>query len=269
MEQATAEKPSPPLHLEARRSPGKGLKPRPRGEERDPPATRGSEAGSGGRGCAVMAAAPPLAPRPRPAPAVTQGRGCGALGQRRGCHGRLACPSSQGGGGGKGWTVPSRLCADSRGRASPRASIYVPAPDPAAAPLRPRAQGRPGVRCDWRWHRQLCLLSPSEDPRVAGVHPAPPRGPRSDSHLSGHSCGHLAVFSLWPRSPQLPGTRAAVTWPPGASRRRGRAAPRTRTRTGELAPAPHRSAPVSRRCLPVLSCLWGAATSLLAFFWLL
>ncbi|XP_063480703.1 nascent polypeptide-associated complex subunit alpha, muscle-specific form-like [Symphalangus syndactylus] len=56
----------------------------------------------------------------------------------------------------------------------------------------------------------------------------------------------------------------------GAARGGSRAAPRRAP-----APAPASSLrrflvlPVSRRCLPVLSCLWGLATSLLGFFWLL
>lgn len=52
-------KPSPPLNLEARRFPGRGLTPHPRGEEMDLAATKGSDEDPGGRGCAVMAAAPP------------------------------------------------------------------------------------------------------------------------------------------------------------------------------------------------------------------
>lgn len=60
-------KPSPPLNLEAKKSPRRGLTPPPRGEKRNLAATKGGEEDPGGRGCAVMAAAPPLAPGPWPA----------------------------------------------------------------------------------------------------------------------------------------------------------------------------------------------------------
>lgn len=50
-----------------------------------------------------------------------------------------------------------------------------------------------------------------------------------------------------------------------AGPRGAEAVPRTR----ELAPASPFSVRASLRCLPALSCLWGPATSLLGFFWLL
>ena len=53
-----------PYILRPIKSPSRGLTPALRGPERDLAAIDGSYEDPGGRGCAVMAAVPPLAPRP-------------------------------------------------------------------------------------------------------------------------------------------------------------------------------------------------------------
>lgn len=171
----------------------------------------------------------------------------------------------------EGLRCPCRLgrtaaAAPAQGRPPPSRPLTPP------PPLRPGAEGPPGAGRHWRWHRGPSLLSPCQDSGVAEL-PLPPRGLRPDSHLSGPGRGRLAVFSPRPRSPQRPGTRAAVTWPPDAARGRGRAGRKQRRAPGSSRqPRPSQfptPRPGARRAALACSCLWGSTFWLRGFLSLL
>lgn len=156
-----------------------------------------------------MAAAPPLAPRPRPAAGRRRDRGR----PRSAGHSLLACDSSRGGGG-PGADGPSDPASRWTGRPPRPKGVprYAPAADPAAGPPRPGPQRRAGPeRVAAGGDAAARPRAPRRGPRGGRLPSRPPRGLGPDSHLSGHCRGHLAVFSLRPeRSPQRPGARAAV-----------------------------------------------------------
>jgi hypothetical protein len=98
-----------------------------------------------------MAAAPPLAPRPRPSPAVAQGRGGSARGQRRGSHSLPACNRSHSGGGDDRTELPDPISARTAGTAPPK-DVHLrtgpwPRRRPSQAPSARPTQGasRPGM----------------------------------------------------------------------------------------------------------------------------